>query len=208
MLKQLLAEFKRFCAGSLCGRFRRREGCKRMYLVNKCFIVHFKYCMCINEKQYLEQTQNCTYIGKGKGLFINGLVTLSTPISFKKEQIHFVQRMTEAVEEIAAVEIKSDSVKDLSLVPPIRFCYVNPGLSRGAYPTLRNFRFLSRLQLKTIISITPEPPIPDLVLFAEMAGIKLLHVPISRTSALSEPMQLALLSVVNVSLCQVTTICL
>lgn len=106
--------------------------------------------------------------------------------------------MAEAVEEIGVAESTGDSIKALSLVPPIRFCYVNPGLSRGAYPTLRNFRFLSRLQLKTIISITPEPPIPDLVLFAEMAGIKLLHVPISRTSALSEPMQLALLSVVNV----------
>lgn len=95
-------------------------------------------------------------------------------------------------------EESKGTIRSTALVPPIRFAYVNPGLSRGAYPTLRNFRFLSRLQLKTIISLTPEPPIPDLVLFAEMAGIKLLHVPISRTSALSEPMQLALMSVVNV----------
>jgi len=108
--------------------------------------------------------------------------------------------MTEEEAAPAVIKMeKNEAIKSATLVPPIRFAYVNPGLSRGAYPTLRNFRFLSRLQLKTIISLTPEPPIPDLVLFAEMAGIKLLHVPISRTSALSEPMQLALMSVVNVS---------
>lgn len=107
--------------------------------------------------------------------------------------------MTEESETVAMEPATREHIPSISLVPPIRFGYVNPGLSRGAYPTLRNFRFLSRLQLKTIISMTPEPPIPDLVLFAEMAGIKLLHVPISRTSALSEPMQMALMSVVNVS---------
>lgn len=111
-----------------------------------------------------------------------------------------IPAMVEEEAKPVVMEVETnETIRSRTLVPPIRFAYVNPGLSRGAYPTLRNFRFLSRLQLKTIISLTPEPPIPDLVLFAEMAGIKLLHVPISRTSALSEPMQLALLSVVNVS---------
>jgi hypothetical protein len=86
-----------------------------------------------------------------------------------------------------------------SLTPPTRFAYVNPGVSRGAYPTLRNFRFLSRLQLKTIVSLTPEPPTADLVLFADMAGIQLVHLQVTRLCPLSEGLQETLVNAVNVS---------
>ena len=92
-----------------------------------------------------------------------------------------------------------ESIESYTLTPPTRFGYVNPGVSRGGYPTLRNFRFLSRLQLKTIVSLTPEAPTTDLVLFAEMAGIKLVHFPITRTSAMSDNMQATLTSALNVS---------
>ena len=92
-----------------------------------------------------------------------------------------------------------DSIESYNLTPPTRFAHVNPGVSRGAYPTLRNFRFLSRLQLKTIVSLTPEPPTTDLVLFAEMAGIKLIHLSITRTSALSDTVKTTLISALNVS---------
>ncbi|KAJ1442977.1 protein-tyrosine phosphatase [Ochromonadaceae sp. CCMP2298] len=85
-----------------------------------------------------------------------------------------------------------------SLTPPTRFAYVNPGVSRGAYPTLRNFRFLSRLQLKTIVSLTPEPPTADLVLFADMAGIQLVHLQVTRLCPLSEGLQETIINAVNV----------
>jgi len=106
---------------------------------------------------------------------------------------------TEAVAEppLDRKEVRKASV--VSLVPPIRFGHVSPGVTRGAYPTLRNFRFLSRLQLKTIVSLTPEPPIADLVLFAEMAGIKIVHLPIGRMAGLSEAVQNTIMSAVNVS---------
>jgi hypothetical protein len=92
-----------------------------------------------------------------------------------------------------------ENLKSSTLTPPIRFGYVNPNLIRGAYPTLRNFRFLSRLELKTIISLTPEPPTADLLMFADMAGIKVVHFPVGRVSALSESLKGTLISVLNVS---------
>ena len=42
-------------------------------------------------------------------------------------------------------------------VPPLRFSMVQPSLYRGAYPREVNFKFLETLQLKTIISLTPNP---------------------------------------------------
>ena len=48
-----------------------------------------------------------------------------------------------------------------TLIPPFRFSAVEEGLYRGAHPTLKNFRFLRRLRLKTIISVTPELPTSD-----------------------------------------------
>jgi tyrosine-protein phosphatase OCA6 len=50
----------------------------------------------------------------------------------------------------------------IKIVPPLRFGFVEVGVCRGAYPTMRNFPFLKTLSLRTIISMIPEPPTPDL----------------------------------------------
>lgn len=52
-----------------------------------------------------------------------------------------------------------------ALIPPFRFSSVQHELYRGSYPTLKNFRFLRRLQLKTIVSVIPEAPTTDLIEF-------------------------------------------
>lgn len=45
-------------------------------------------------------------------------------------------------------------------------------VDRGAYPTIKNFRFLRRLHLKTIASLTPETePNRDLRDFCQDEGI-------------------------------------
>eukprot|EP00899_Mesostigma_viride_P002025 jgi/Mesvir1/11823/Mv00175-RA.1 len=62
------------------------------------------------------------------------------------------------------------------LIPPFRYAIVEPGVYRGAYPTLKNFRFLRRLRLKTIISLTPETQQNrDLTAFCEHEGIEMHH---------------------------------
>eukprot|EP01038_Epipyxis_sp_PR26KG_P009302 gene9302-12533_t len=86
---------------------------------------------------------------------------------------------------------------DYPLIPPLRYGVINPGVHRGCYPTLRHFRFLSRLQLRTIISLTPEPPSADLESFAELAGVKLLHFQIHRLVVLTDSLQSTLYSVVQ-----------
>ena len=56
---------------------------------------------------------------------------------------------------------------DMILFPPLRYSLVEEGISRGAYPTLRNFRFLRRLGLKTLVSLTPDEPTGDLMQWCE-----------------------------------------
>ncbi len=85
------------------------------------------------------------------------------------------------------------------LVPPMRFGNVNPGIHRGAYPTLRNYRFLSRLQVKTIVSFTPEYPNSDLVSYTQMAGANIVHFQINRTTVLNDALSNALIMAVNVT---------
>lgn len=66
-----------------------------------------------------------------------------------------------------------------SLVPPLKFNTVQPNLFRGAYPREINFPFLQTLQLKTIVSLTPEPVTaetdPSLYQFAKSNNVKLIH---------------------------------
>jgi len=89
-------------------------------------------------------------------------------------------------------------MKSTSSNPPFRFGVVNPGLTRGAYPTLRNFRSLSRLRLRTIVSLIPEPPTEDLKAFAELTGVNIVHIAVPRALQLGSSLQSLLLSAVSV----------
>lgn len=58
------------------------------------------------------------------------------------------------------------------LIPPFRHAIVEDSFFRGAYPTIKNFRFLRRLHLKTLVSLTPEAhPNRDMREFCEHEGI-------------------------------------
>jgi tyrosine-protein phosphatase OCA6 len=89
-------------------------------------------------------------------------------------------------------------METVPLVPPLCYAVVNPGITRGGYPTLRNYRFLSRLHLRTIISLVPEEPITDLQQFAEMAGATIIHISINRVSSINESMQSSMVKALNV----------
>lgn len=43
------------------------------------------------------------------------------------------------------------------LLPPLRFACVEGHIYRGGYPSHLNKRFLERLQLRSVLSVTPEP---------------------------------------------------
>lgn len=66
-----------------------------------------------------------------------------------------------------------------TIFTPLRFSYVTPQVSRGAYPTLPCFRYLHRLRLRCIVSVTPEAPSQDVVDLCELLGIKLVHIQVS-----------------------------
>lgn len=95
--------------------------------------------------------------------------------------------------------LSSGNGADASICPPLRFAKLFDGLSRSAYPTLKNFRFMRRLQLKTIgmrhaemhtstlmmltrrssikpVSLVPEPPTRDLADFCALFSINLVHI--------------------------------
>ena len=58
------------------------------------------------------------------------------------------------------------------LVPPLRYCLVEEGLYRGAYPSLVNLRFLTRLGLRSMVSLLPEPPAAHLLQWCEEHGVR------------------------------------
>jgi len=66
------------------------------------------------------------------------------------------------------------------LIPPFRFAIVEEGVFRGAYPTERNCRFLRRLKLKTIVSLTPKKSNKVISGFCEQEGIINRHFPVPK----------------------------
>ncbi|KAJ2820071.1 protein-tyrosine-phosphatase [Coemansia sp. 'formosensis'] len=64
------------------------------------------------------------------------------------------------------------------LMPPYRFERVQPQLYRGGYPKPRNFRFLRRQRLKTIISLIPDDRDNLLAEFCHEEGIHRIVIPV------------------------------
>ncbi|PWN30524.1 hypothetical protein BDZ90DRAFT_229536 [Jaminaea rosea] len=65
------------------------------------------------------------------------------------------------------------------LVPPLNFANVSVGISRSGHPNERNYEFLRRLELKTVLYVANEDYRPGMSAFCEQEGIKVLHCPIS-----------------------------
>lgn len=102
-------------------------------------------------------------------------------------------------EKLELEPIMSEKLVEGSLNPPSRYAMVSAGIYRGGYPTLPNFRFLSRLQLKTVISLTPEAPSQDIKAFCEMAGATVIYHSVQRVAPLNESLVQALLPALMVS---------
>ncbi|CAB1098566.1 unnamed protein product [Ectocarpus sp. CCAP 1310/34] len=60
--------------------------------------------------------------------------------------------------------------------PPFRFGAVEADVFRSAQPTLKNYRFLSRLKLRTVVSIAPEGPMEDEAMFCREHSAQLVPV--------------------------------
>jgi hypothetical protein len=59
------------------------------------------------------------------------------------------------------------------MIIPFRFHILENAISVGGYPSLKNYRFMKRLALKTIIALLPEEPVLDLVEFCSSEEIQL-----------------------------------
>ncbi|KAF0482737.1 protein-tyrosine phosphatase [Gigaspora margarita] len=66
------------------------------------------------------------------------------------------------------------------LIPPFRYAIVEDEVYRGAYPKKRNYRFLKRLKLKTMLSLTPDPPVPELLEFCQSQNIRNIRLEVSK----------------------------
>ena len=66
--------------------------------------------------------------------------------------------------------------------PPLRFAMVedDPPLYRGSYPLSKNVRFLERLHLKTIVSVTPEPLGENVTTWCGSKGVRMMHLKIKK----------------------------
>ena len=64
------------------------------------------------------------------------------------------------------------------LVPPLNFAMVSKNLYRSGYPNKRNFQFLKKLQLKSIVYLCPDDYSEDNELFLKENGIAFFHLKI------------------------------
>ena len=60
-------------------------------------------------------------------------------------------------------------------IPPMNFAMVQKGIYRSGYPNQKNHKFLSKLQLKSILYLCPEDYSKENVAFARKHGINILH---------------------------------
>lgn len=61
------------------------------------------------------------------------------------------------------------------LVPPLNFQTVAIGVSRSGHPNERNYEFLRRLRLKTVMYLAEDDYRPTMTFFAQREGVKILH---------------------------------
>eukprot|EP00123_Amoebidium_parasiticum_P021870 comp7528_c0_seq1/m.3190 comp7528_c0_seq1/g.3190 ORF comp7528_c0_seq1/g.3190 comp7528_c0_seq1/m.3190 type:complete len:252 (-) comp7528_c0_seq1:252-1007(-) len=66
------------------------------------------------------------------------------------------------------------------LIPPFRFAVVEEGVFRGGYPMPKNFRFLRKLKLQSILSLTPKKPTSEIQAFCTREGIQSYHVAVPK----------------------------
>eukprot|EP01137_Pigoraptor_chileana_P014587 Opistho-2@69394 len=74
----------------------------------------------------------------------------------------------------ASASIGRNSIPAI-FVPPLNFAMVAPGVYRSGYPNKKNFPFLKRLGLKSLLYLCPEPYAENNVGFLTENGIGLFH---------------------------------
>ncbi|KAJ3185812.1 hypothetical protein HDU85_001181 [Gaertneriomyces sp. JEL0708] len=62
------------------------------------------------------------------------------------------------------------------LVPPLNFAMVAPGVYRSGYPNRKNFPFLQKLGLKSIMYLAEDDYFPETLTFLADHNIKIFHV--------------------------------
>jgi tyrosine-protein phosphatase SIW14 len=68
------------------------------------------------------------------------------------------------------------AVSQQVLVPPLNFALVAPNIYRSGYPNRKNFPFLRKLRLCSVIYICDDDYTPENMQFLETEGIKLFHI--------------------------------
>jgi tyrosine-protein phosphatase SIW14 len=61
------------------------------------------------------------------------------------------------------------------IVPPLNFAIVEPGVYRSGYPNKRNFKFIQKLKLKTILYLSDQDLDEENLNFIKSENIKFLH---------------------------------
>ena len=70
------------------------------------------------------------------------------------------------------------------LVPPLNFSLVAPGIYRSGCPGTKNFDFILKLKLKSVLYLAEDDYLPDTLSFFQENGINVFHI---RLEAAKEP---------------------
>ncbi|CAO1619098.1 unnamed protein product [Parajaminaea phylloscopi] len=75
----------------------------------------------------------------------------------------------------AHTTFSSHNATEPLLVPPLNFQTVAVGVSRSGHPNERNYAFLGRLKLKTVMYLSEDDYRPSMTTFAQREGVRVLH---------------------------------
>ncbi|CAJ1016289.1 Tyrosine phosphatase family, putative [Leishmania lindenbergi] len=154
---------------------------------------HFSTVFGAADEDTTQQSPRLSLTGKDAGGGSVPAMTRAHSYSHQQQQL-----LSDLLSGVGGASCTLSAPLPLTLVPPLRFARVEAGVYRGAYPVLRNFPYIRRLRLRTIVSLIPEPPTYDLKCFAEAEHIQLHHIQAERAkgevqllpSELSEALQL------------------
>jgi hypothetical protein len=71
-----------------------------------------------------------------------------------------------------------DEKTEMLLIPPLNFSMVSPGIYRSGYPNYKNFPFLKKIGIKTIIFLCPEGYLKKNQMFVDENNIVVKQFPI------------------------------
>ena len=92
-------------------------------------------------------------------------------------QIKMIAKRLGELSDAQLFDVLPPATRD-TVIPPLNFALVQKGVYRSGYPNERNFPFLVRLRLKSVLYLSKDAYRAQNLAFVRAQGIELFHVPL------------------------------